>query len=68
VSEDVEVPAWPRCRAVAREPLGEPLRVVRRAELVAEDEIPVGVGVPGEVALEISATVKPANAQTRALG
>jgi hypothetical protein len=37
--------------AVLAEPLREPLRVDRPAELVAENEVTVIVGVPGEVAL-----------------
>ena len=38
--------------AVPAGPFGEPLRVIGRAELVAEDEVLVVVGVSGEVALE----------------
>jgi hypothetical protein len=34
------------------EPLGEPLRVVGATELIREDQVSIGVGVGGEVALE----------------
>jgi hypothetical protein len=46
MSEDVKAPSGdPGGLAVAPEPLGEPLRVNRAAELVGKDEILVDVGI-----------------------
>jgi hypothetical protein len=54
VPEDVERPGREAGRFPQRaELLGEPLRVDGAAERVREDEVGVGVGVPGEVAFEL---------------
>jgi hypothetical protein len=53
VAQDVERPRGDARRlAVPPEPVGEPLRVDRLSEPICEHEIPVGVGITGEVAFE----------------